>query len=123
MPEANPSQVLLPLSEVVQDLRSQIAGAEVRAQKEALRFKLNSVEIELTVVARRELGGDAKVKFSVLGWGVEAGTAGKIAQEQTHKIKLSMTPSRAGAAEQSWRLKGGDQGEVEISRKSLRNKK
>lgn len=83
---------LLPLSEVVEELRLQIAEVASRSKKRDLRFVVNSVELEFSVVAKREGGGDGKIKFSVLGLSAEAGASGKVAHERTQKIKFSLTP-------------------------------
>jgi hypothetical protein len=116
MPVAK-TEDLLPLSEVVQELRTQLAAAVEQGRGEHLRFKLNTIELEFTVVAKREAGGDGKLKFSVLGFGVEAGAGGKAANEQTQKIKLSLTPlPKPGTAASST----DDDATVLINRKPAR---
>lgn len=92
------SDVFLPLTDVVEGLREQIAVAIATAQTQAVRFEINSVELEFSVVAKREGGADAKIKFSILGVGAELGAAGKLALERTQKVKLSLTPI-SGVAE------------------------
>ena len=93
------NDALLPLADVVRELRAQILLAAEGARHEDLRFKVNTVEIELNVVAKRELGGEGKISFKVLGTGVEAGGGGKSAHEHSQKIKLSLTPQRRDGAE------------------------
>ncbi len=93
------NDALLPLADVVHELRAQILLAAEGARDQDLRFKLNTVEIELSVVAKRELGGEGKISFKVLGTGVEAGGGGKSAHEHSQKIKLSLTPHRRDGGE------------------------
>lgn len=83
---------LLPLDEAVCSLRRQITEAMDAAANESLRFKLNSIELEFSVVAKREEGLDGKVKFSVLGIGAELGGVEKVAGERTQKVKISLAP-------------------------------
>lgn len=83
---------LLPLPEVIEELRRQIADVASRSKQRDLRFVVNTVELEFSVVAKREGGGEGKIKFSVLGLSGEAGASGRVAQERTQKIKLSLTP-------------------------------
>lgn len=102
-------ELFLPLTEVVEGLRQQLAQAVLAAHADGVRFQVNGVELEFTVVAKREAGGDGKIKFSVLGVGAELGAAGKMAQERTQKVKLSLTPVLGKA--------GAEPKKLEISRK------
>lgn len=96
---SNSSNELLPLVDVVQGLREQITQAVAAAQGESVRFQLDSVELELSVVAKREAGGDGKLKFSILGMvDAELGGSGKLATERTQKVKLSLTPVAGGSS-------------------------
>jgi hypothetical protein len=87
----------IPLSEVVSALRTEILTAVEQAGSPDLKFKLGAVDVEFTVVVKKEGGADAKLKFSILGVGVEGGASGKVAREQTQKVKLSLTPVFVGA--------------------------
>lgn len=102
-------ELFLPLPDVVEGLRQQLAKAVLAAHTDGVRFQVNAVELEFTVVAKREAGGDGKIKFSVLGVGAELGAAGKMAQERTQKVKLSLTPVMGKA--------GTEPKKLEISRK------
>jgi hypothetical protein len=81
----------IPLTQLIDALREQL-GEAARTARPGPRFKVDSIDVELTIVAKREGGGDGKIKFSVLTAGVELGASGKVAHEETQKIKLSLTP-------------------------------
>ena len=81
----------IPLAMLIQSLREQLAQA-ASAASESPRFKVDKIEVELTVVARRELEGGGKLKFSVLSLGAELGGAGKHVSEGTQRVRLSLTP-------------------------------
>jgi hypothetical protein len=83
----------LPLGDVIEDLRDAIDEAIQRqGTGEAMLFKLEAVELEFQVVAKREGGANGKIKFSIFGNGAEAGASGKLSSEQTQKVKLKLTP-------------------------------
>lgn len=108
-------ELFLPLTDAVEGLREQLSRAVLAARSDGVRFQVNSVELEFTAVAKREAGGDGKVKFSILGVGAELGAAGKVAAEHTQKVKLSLTPVLSAAA-------GAEPKKLEISRKPAAKK-
>ena len=73
-----------------------------------MRFDLGPIDVELTVVAKREGGPSGKIKFEVFGFGAEVGGDAKFASEKTQKVKLILTPKR--------RLPDGSFEEVLINR-------
>ncbi len=88
------SEEMLPLAEFVQALRDEIVKAADAAGKEDIRFGVGPIDVEFQVVAKREGGPEGKIKFAVLGVGVEAGGSAKFASERTQKVKLSLKPVR-----------------------------
>lgn len=87
---------LLPLSEVVRSLRAEIINAANIGENEPIHFELGPIELEFTVVAKREGAAGSKIKFSVLGIGAAVEGSGKIASEYTQKVKLTLSPMDGG---------------------------
>lgn len=98
-----------PLCDVVTALRSEILAAVDQAEGSRLKLAIQTVDMEFSVVVKKEGGGDGKLKFSVLGAGIEGGLSGKLAHEQIQRVKLTLKPSLTGGKEP---LR-----DVEISRK------
>jgi Trypsin-co-occurring domain 2 len=94
----------IPLSEMIESLRQELAAAMAKGQGQDLRFEVGSAELEVELVAKRSKAGEAGVKF----WVVTA--KGQVSAEDavTHRFKLSLTPKRA------------DGGAVEVSRSGAR---
>jgi hypothetical protein len=99
---------MLPLGEVVRALRSEIIDAATAGVNETVRFEVGPIEVEITVVAKREGGPEGKIKFEVFGFGAEVGADAKFAREQTQKVKLNLTPVQV--------LPDGTLSHLEISR-------
>jgi hypothetical protein len=83
---------LIPLTDVVQALRAEVAKAMQASAQEALKFALDSVDLEFSVVVTKEGGANGKISFHVLGVGAEIGGDGKFSHERTQKITLKLTP-------------------------------
>jgi Trypsin-co-occurring domain 2 len=83
---------LIPLKDVVQALRAEVAKAMEAGAQEALKFALDSVDLEFSVVVTKEGGVNGKISFHVLGIGAEVGGDGKYSQERTQKVSLKLTP-------------------------------
>jgi hypothetical protein len=81
----------VPLSAMVRMLRSELATAVDAAEGEDLQFRLGPIELEFQVGVTNEGGGEAGIRF----WVVSLGAKGARAREQTHRIKLILTPHRA----------------------------
>ncbi|MFI0859585.1 trypco2 family protein [Streptomyces smyrnaeus] len=79
---------MIELSDMISELRSQLTTSLADNADEAVRFEVDSVEIEATVAVSREGGADAKVRL----WVVDAGTNGKYAHAQTQRITVSLAP-------------------------------
>jgi Trypsin-co-occurring domain 2 len=82
----------IPLAEAMRSLREEIRHAALDGQTEMLQFELGSIELEFTVVAKREGGPNAKIEFHVLGVGAELGADAKVGDERTQKVKMILNP-------------------------------
>jgi hypothetical protein len=82
----------LELKDVVRKLREDLQAAAEEGQGQAIKFKLETIELELKVAARKEGGPNGGIKFSVLGIGAEFGASAKWATEQVQTIKLKLVP-------------------------------
>jgi hypothetical protein len=69
----------IPLARAIQDLRAELLRAVAEGQGKDLRFKLDPVELELSV------GMTYK-------WVVEFGAKGDVERAGSHKLKLKLTP-------------------------------
>lgn len=82
----------LELAEVIKALREELYQAKQTGEGEAIRFNVNSVDIEfetaIEYVGSAEAGG--KIKFFVFD--VDAKASAGYKNATTHKIKLSMKP-------------------------------
>jgi hypothetical protein len=81
----------LALTEVIAQLRAELAEAMLAGQDEELLFELGPVELELTVGVDKEAKPGAKVKF----WVLELGAETKLASTSTQRIKLTLDPRHA----------------------------
>lgn len=79
---------MLPLAEVVQNLRSELYSAMASSAEEPLQFDLGDIELELTVAVSREGSGSGKVRF----WVVDLGAEGKVGSGSTQRLTLKLTP-------------------------------
>jgi len=83
----------LPLTEVIQELRVELARSMRAADGQDLRFELGPVELELQVTASREVTADGGIRFYV----VSAGAKGTETEQHVHTVKLTLTPHLASA--------------------------
>jgi hypothetical protein len=84
------------LREVIDQLREEIGFLTQTAKGEALRFEVESIDVELRVGVTKEAKGDAKAKFVVFGIGAEVGGGGSVGTERTQVIKLKLKPRPDG---------------------------
>lgn len=77
------------IADAIDALRKDLTEAVARGDGQDLRFKVDGVDVELTVAC--EVGGNNKASFHVLGIGAELG--GKLGTTMTHKVKLSLKPA------------------------------
>lgn len=100
------------LSEVLGELRSELAEAQTVGTGRSLQFEVQEAELEFTVEVSKEAKPGAKVKIDVVAiGGFEAGAEATIGNATTHRIRLKLavldqrTGHRAKVAEdrhQSW---------------------
>jgi hypothetical protein len=85
------------LSEMLVGLRKELHEAQVKAEKENLKFKVDSIDVEMQVTVSKEAKGEGKVswKFWVFGE-VEGKAAAEVARENVQTIRLRMTPEQGG---------------------------
>lgn len=77
----------VPLAEFVAGLREELRSAQA-ARDPGLQFAVGPMSVEFTMVATREGGPEAKVRF----WVVEAGGSARWSREATQKVSLTLTP-------------------------------
>jgi hypothetical protein len=78
----------LALTEVIAQLRAELAEAMRSGEDEELRFELGPVELELTVGVEKEAKPGAKAKF----WVLELGAETRFGSTSTQRIKLTLDP-------------------------------
>lgn len=76
------------LSELIKQVKNELLSDSISKNDSSLLF-IESVELELHVVARRE--GNLGVKIDVLSIG-GGNTSGSISQEDSHIIKVKLSP-------------------------------
>jgi Trypsin-co-occurring domain 2 len=81
----------LALTEVIAQLRAELAEAMRAGEDEQLRFELGPVELELTVGIDKEAKPGAKAKF----WVLELGAETRFTSTSTQRIKLTLDPRHA----------------------------
>jgi Trypsin-co-occurring domain 2 len=87
-----PTMATLPVSQVIEAIKSEIAIARLASDAQHARFKISSVEINLTAVAKAEAGGGIRVEIPVLDsiGGGEARADLKLTN--TQRIRLTLIP-------------------------------
>jgi hypothetical protein len=83
----------LPLREVIRSLRSELVEAATEGQTEAVRFELGPIELEFQVVVEREGEAGGKLGFHIFAANAEVNLGGKVSDQRTQKVKLTLTPS------------------------------
>ncbi|MGV9249084.1 trypco2 family protein [Streptomyces sp. NPDC003710] len=82
---------MIELSEMIGQLRAELARAMAEGEGEDLRFALGPVELELSVSVQRDATGHGKVKF----WVMELGADAKVGRHDTQTVRLTLEPRRA----------------------------
>jgi len=97
---------VLELSTVIKELRAELTKSMESARDESLKFEVGPIELEVTMVVSREAAVNGKVKF----WVLETGADAKVADAQTHRVKLTLKPEMKGGG--SPKISGrGEEGE------------
>ncbi len=76
----------LQLADVIQQLRADIAVAQIGGAGSAVQFLVSEVEVELLLELRRESGPQGKIYIGV----AEIGGSSKSSTAATHRIKLKL---------------------------------
>ncbi|MFI7408660.1 trypco2 family protein [Streptomyces sp. NPDC049627] len=79
---------MIELAEMIRELRHELTTALADGTAAPLRFELETVEIEATVMVGRKAGAGGKVRF----WVVEAGGDAQLESSRTHRISLTLQP-------------------------------
>jgi hypothetical protein len=84
---------LIELSDVIRDLRSELAAAVAAAPGDGLRFELGPIELEVSVALEKTAGATAKVRF----WVADLGGNGAVTKSSTQTVKLTLQPHVDGS--------------------------
>jgi len=76
----------IPLSEMLQSLRQELALAKLAGKGAGIRFDIDEVEVELQVSVSKDRGANGKVSF----WVLEGGAEAKAANASVHTFKLKL---------------------------------
>ncbi|QFU89681.1 trypco2 family protein [Amycolatopsis sp. YIM 10] len=76
------------LAETIEALRVELTEAMAKGADQALAFELGPVNVELTLAVTREGSGTGGLKLGVVSFGAAA----KLAQQETHKLTLTLNP-------------------------------
>jgi hypothetical protein len=94
----------LALTEVIAQLRAELAEAMSAGEDEQLRFELGPVELELTVGVDKEAKPGAKAKF----WVLELGAETRFATTSTQRIKLTLDPRHTAQPDRRPTISGNE---------------
>lgn len=78
----------IPLSEMIQTLRSELKVAMKEGGGDELKFEVGEVELELQVRIQNDKEGKGGIKF----WVLTAGAGGKKSDETVHTFRLKLKP-------------------------------
>jgi len=76
------------LADAVVALRDELTAARELGQGQDVMFEVGPIDVELSVVVKRTGGGKAGLTIGVVALGGEA----SIGREETHRIKVTLTP-------------------------------
>jgi len=82
----------LPVSQVIEAIKSEIAIARLASDAQDARFKISSVEINLTAVAKTEAGGGIRVEIPVLESIGDGKAVADLELTNTQRIRLTLMP-------------------------------
>lgn len=82
------------LSDMLVGLRQELIEAQAKAEKEDLKFAVDSIDVEaqVTVSMDAKLSGAAKWKFWILSE-AEVGAEAGVARDTVQTIRLKLTPT------------------------------
>lgn len=79
---------LITLSELIADLRSELAKAQRDGQEQLPRLRVQETELELQMVVGKEVGGGGGVKF----WVYNAEAKGTLSDQTIQTIRIKLKP-------------------------------
>jgi hypothetical protein len=85
----------IPLAEMVESLRNELAKSRERARGEPLQFSVERIELELNVEVSRDMKGDGKIVFGVFSVGASASKS----SSSTHTFRLTLIPVSSDGAD------------------------
>lgn len=101
----------IPLSEMIQTLRSELMVAMEMGAGKQLQFDVGEVELELQVKINREKSAGGGLKFWVLSGKAEAGRS----DQTVHTFRLKLNPVKPGEPKSGGAGKEREAGPVRIS--------
>jgi hypothetical protein len=78
----------IPLSEMIQSLRQELAVSIANSAGVGLRFKIEAIELELQVQVSRDRNVEGRLAFGV----IQAGGKRGVSQQDTHTFRLKLKP-------------------------------
>src|SRR6267378_3166196 len=84
----------VPIADAIRALRHELHEAMQEGDADELHFELGNIDLEFNAVVTREADGNVKASFKLLGWGADGSAGAKIGDQNTQKIKLSLSPIR-----------------------------
>lgn len=91
----NKTGSLIPLSEMVADLRSELSKALLAGANEVIQFRLKPIDLELSIAVTRKAEANGGVQF----WVVQMGGKGAVEDASIHKLKITLEPVQKGGTE------------------------
>jgi len=87
------------LSDMIVGLRKELQEAQAKAEKEDLKFKVESIDVEVQVTVSKEANVEGSAKWKFWVFGEAEGKAGVgVAKETVQTIRLKLTPEQGGKA-------------------------
>lgn len=83
------------LADTILGLRREILAAQKQAETQQLKFKIDSIELELRVGATTKDVAKGSVKF----WVVDAGLEGSVEVQKLQTVRLKLTPVADGGGD------------------------
>lgn len=86
---------MIELSRTIQQLRRELSDAIKKGEGEALRFAVESIDLDLQVTVSQEAEGEGGIKI----WLVDAKAGAKVAKQSVQTIHLRLRPEMDGGGE------------------------
>ncbi|GHG11531.1 trypco2 family protein [Streptomyces zaomyceticus] len=83
------------LADLLASLRSEISRARLESAHEDVKFRIDSIDLELQVSVEKSAGADAGVKF----WVVSLGGKASAKNGQTHTVRMTLAAEDATTRE------------------------